>query len=64
MLPLLEEISYDTVLLLGVLATLAALYSLFLGRKYDRQVRETTGRQKNGFHPHVCLVMPCKGDEF
>jgi len=63
MLPLLEEISYDTVLLLGVLATLAALYSLFLGRKYDRQVRETIGRQKNGFHPHVCLVMPCKGDE-
>jgi MoaA/NifB/PqqE/SkfB family radical SAM enzyme len=27
MLPLLEEISYETVLLLGVLATLAALYS-------------------------------------
>jgi len=63
MLPLVTEICYETLLLVGFLATLASLYSIILGRRYHRRVLESLQRPRLGFQPHVCVIMPCKGDE-
>jgi cellulose synthase/poly-beta-1,6-N-acetylglucosamine synthase-like glycosyltransferase len=63
MLPVLERFLYFVILFVGSIATVAGVYSLFLGKTYDRRVSETIGRRKNKFQPHVCLIMPCKGNE-
>ncbi|HUO42034.1 MAG TPA: glycosyltransferase family 2 protein [Methylomirabilota bacterium] len=63
MTPLVYNLSYGIVLLLGILAVIASLYSIILGRRYYRKVLEALGRRKVGFQPHVCVIMPCKGDE-
>jgi cellulose synthase/poly-beta-1,6-N-acetylglucosamine synthase-like glycosyltransferase len=63
MLPHLEELSFTIFLTLGFLATIASLYSIYLGRRYDRNVLKTMNRQKSGFQPQVCVIMPCKGAE-
>ena len=63
MTPLVNEISYGTILLLGILALLASLYSILLGKRYDRKVLEALGKQRVGFQPHACVIMPCRGDE-
>ncbi len=63
MLPTVVEIWYGTLLLLGSIATLASLYSIILGRRFDRRVLESLERPGLGFQPHVCVIMPCKGDE-
>ena len=63
MLPSVAEICYGTLLVLGSIATLASLYSIILGRRFDRRVLESLERRRLGFQPHVCVIMPCKGDE-
>ena len=63
MIPLVTEISYAILLLLGLLGTLVSLYSAFLGLRYNRKVAEAMSKRKVGFQPNVCLIMPCKGDE-
>ncbi len=42
---------------------MASLYSLYLGAEFDRRVSKSLARRKQGFHPRVCLIMPCKGNE-
>jgi len=63
MTPLVNELSYGTILLLGILAILASLYSIILGIKYNRKVLEALGRRRVGFQPHVCVILPCRGNE-
>ena len=46
------------------MAVLASAYSLYLGFEFDRNVTASLTRQKTRFTPRVCVVMPCKGDEF
>ena len=55
--------SYCFLLLLGLLATLTALYTLRLGRDYERRAQRVLSRPKTGFSPTTCLIMACKGDE-
>jgi cellulose synthase/poly-beta-1,6-N-acetylglucosamine synthase-like glycosyltransferase len=55
--------AYGFLLLLGVSATGAALYSLHLGAVYDRKVTATLARPSSGYAPSACLIMACKGDE-
>ena len=63
MLSTVVEIWYGTLLFLGSIATLASLYSIILGRRFDRRVLESMERPRLGFQPHVCVIMPCKGHE-
>ena len=63
MTSLVNEISYGTILSLGILALLASLYSIILGKRYDRKVLEALRRRRVGFQPHACVIMPCRGDE-
>jgi len=63
MISFVNEIVYAILLLLGLLGTFASLYSVLLGRRYNRKVVEAMGGRKVGFQPNVCLIMPCKGDE-
>ncbi|HMK83732.1 MAG TPA: glycosyltransferase family 2 protein, partial [Candidatus Bathyarchaeia archaeon] len=60
---LLSRVIYNILTLLGILATLASLYSLHLGRAYDHQVRAALRSPKTGYSPQVCVIMPCKGDD-
>src|SRR5208282_3259073 len=60
---LLSRVIYNFLILLGILATLASLYSLHLGRAYDQQVRAALRISKTGYRPQVCVIMPCKGDD-
>ncbi|HKM77043.1 MAG TPA: glycosyltransferase family 2 protein [Candidatus Bathyarchaeia archaeon] len=55
--------SYFFLLLLGVLATLASLYTLYLGRDYERRTQKVLSRPKTRYSPTTCLIMTCKGDE-
>src|SRR5208282_2328580 len=55
--------SYYFILLLGMLATLTSLYTLCLGRNYERKALTVLSRPKTGFSPTACLIMACKGDE-
>ena len=55
--------SYYLLLVLGSLATISALYSIRLGKEYERKVRETLSRQRFRFSPPTCLILACKGDE-
>ncbi len=47
---------------MGLLAVLAAVYSLYLGLQFDRKVTFSL-THNGGFRPQVCLIMPCKGKE-
>ena len=60
---LLSRVIYNFLILLGILATLASLYSLHLGRAYDHQVHAALRISKTGYRPQVCVIMPCKGDD-
>ena len=60
---LLSRVICNILTLLGILATLASLYLLHLGRAYDHQVRATLRSPKTGYSPQVCVIMPCKGDD-
>jgi len=56
-------VSYDILVLFGILAVSASLYSFYAGFEFNRQVTIAINRPKSGFKPKVCLVMPCKGAE-
>src|SRR5208337_2094237 len=60
---LLSRVIYNFLILLGILATLASLYSLHLSRAYDHQVHAALRSSKTGYRPRVCVIMPCKGDD-
>ncbi|MGA3297798.1 MAG: glycosyltransferase family 2 protein [Candidatus Bathyarchaeia archaeon] len=60
---LLGRIIYSFLILLGILATLASLYSLHLGRAYDHRVHAVLNGSKSGYSPRVCVIMPCKGED-
>ncbi|MGA2784804.1 MAG: glycosyltransferase family 2 protein [Candidatus Bathyarchaeia archaeon] len=60
---ILSAVIYNFLLLLGILATLASLYSLHLGRAYGHQVHAALRSSKTGYSPQVCVIMPCKGDD-
>jgi len=55
--------SYYFLLFVGMLATLTSLYTLRLGRDYERRTQRVLSRPKTGFSPTTCLIMACKGDE-
>ena len=55
--------SYYFLLFVGMLATLTSLYTMRLGRDYERRTHRVLSRPKTGFSPTTCLIMACKGDE-
>jgi len=63
MLTAFVEIWYGLLLALGLLATLASTYSIFLGRRFSHKVVESLGRRRVGFQPQACVIMACKGYE-
>ena len=56
-------IAYNLLLFFGIVAVLAAIYSYYLGIKFDAKVSVSLNKARPGFTPLTCLVMPCKGDE-
>lgn len=59
----LVDSGYEILVFFGILAILATFYSFYTGFEFDRKVAEAISRQRSGFKPRVCLVMPCKGAE-
>lgn len=54
---------YHILLLVGILAALASVYSFYLGVVFDRKVSASISKPRSGFTPRVALIMPSKGAE-
>ena len=59
----LSIIGYALLTWMGILAVLAALYSLYLGLVFDRKTSLRASGRRTGFKPRVTVIMPCKGAE-
>ena len=57
------NIAYYLSIVFGFLAILASLYSLCLGANFDRKSSFSILKHKPDYHPRVCLIMPCRGNE-
>jgi len=56
-------ITYNLLLFFGIVAVLAAIYSYYLGIKFDADVSISLNKGRPDFTPRTCVVMACKGDE-
>lgn len=56
-------IAYCSVLAIGILAILASVYSLYLGKQFDEKVTQSLSAPTRNYRPQTCIIMACKGTE-
>jgi len=56
-------IAYCSVLAIGILGLFASVYSIYLGKKFDKKVTHSLSAPNGNYTPRTCVIMPCKGAE-